>query len=87
MAHMNKQFKVLLKILKQKTIRKWKIFNDFNTVLNLNTWRFDDSSSINGDRPVEIDTLAGMDVDMNDFPLKYLKNSMMSGMGVPRNLN
>jgi len=62
--------------------------NDFNTLLNLNPGRFDDyfMPSINGDRPVEIDTLAGMDVDMNNDFVEYLKNSMMSGMNVPRNL-
>jgi len=42
--------------------------------------------SFNGDRPVEIDTLAGMDVEMNGDFMEFLKNSMMSGMGVPRDL-
>lgn len=62
--------------------------NDFNTLLNLTPGRFDDyfMPTINGERPVEIDTLAGMDVDMNNDFVEYLKNSMMSGMGVPRNL-
>ena len=67
---------------------KMENLNDFNTVLNLTPGRFDDYfiPQINGDRPVEIDTLAGMDVDMNNEFVEYLKNSMMSGMGVPRNL-
>lgn len=62
--------------------------NDFNTILNLTPGRFDDYfiPTINGDRPIEIDTLAGMDVDMNNEFVEYLKNSMMSGIGVPRNL-
>ena len=62
--------------------------NDFNTLLNLNPGRFDDyfMPTVNGERPVEIETLAGMDVDMNNDFVEYLKNSMMSGMGVPRNL-
>jgi len=42
--------------------------------------------TVNGERPVEIETLEGMDVDMNNEFVEYLKNSMMSGMGVPRNL-
>lgn len=67
---------------------KMENLNDFNTVLNLTPGRFDDYfiPQINGDRPVEIDTLPGMDVDMNNEFVEYLKNSMMSGMGVPRNL-
>lgn len=62
--------------------------NDFNTLLNLTPGRFDDyfMPTINGDRPVEIETLPGMDIDMNNDFVEYLKNSMMSGMGVPRNL-
>lgn len=67
---------------------KMESLNDFNTVLNLSPGRFDDYfiPQINGDRPVDIETLAGMDVDMNNEFIEYLKNSMMSGMGVPRNL-
>lgn len=67
---------------------KMEQLNDFNTVLNLTPGRFDDyyMPSVNGERPVEIETLPGMDVDMNNEFVEYLKNSMMSGMGVPRNL-
>lgn len=67
---------------------KMEQLNDFNTVLNLTPGRFDDyyMPTINGERPVEIETLPGMDVDMNNEFVEYLKNSMMSGMGVPRNL-
>ena len=62
--------------------------NDVNSILNLNPGRWDDyfMPSFNGDRPVEIDTLAGMDVEMNGDFMEFLKNSMMSGMGVPRDL-
>lgn len=62
--------------------------DDFNTILNLNPGRFDDyfMPTVNGERPIEIETLPGMDVDMNNEFVEYLKNSMMSGMGVPRNL-
>ena len=67
---------------------KMEQLNDFNTLLNLNPGRFDDyfMPTVNGDRPVEIETLPGMDIDMNNEFVEYLKNSMMSGMGVPRNL-
>ena len=61
---------------------------DFNTILNLNPGRWDDYfiPTINGERPVEIDTLAGMDTDMNSDFMEYLKNSMLNGIGVPRAL-
>ena len=61
---------------------------DFNTILSLNPGRWDDyfMPVINGDRPVEIDTLAGMDTDMNSDFMDYLKNSMLNGIGVPRAL-
>lgn len=67
---------------------KMENLNDFNTILNLAPGRFDDyfMPTINGDRPIDIDTLPGMDVDMNNDFVEYLKNSLMSGMGVPRNL-
>jgi len=61
---------------------------EINTILNLNPGRFDDIyiPQINGEKPVEIETLQGMDVDMtNDF-LEFLKDSMMTGIGIPRTL-
>ena len=67
---------------------KMEQLNDFNTVLNLTPGRFDDyyMPTVNGERPIEIETLPGMDVDMDNEFVQYLKNSMMSGMGVPTNL-
>lgn len=62
--------------------------NDFNSILNLNPGRWDDYfiPTVNGDRPIEIDTLAGMDTDLNSEFLQYLKSTMLSGMSVPTNL-
>lgn len=62
--------------------------NDFNSILNLNPGRFDDYfiPTVNGDRPIEIDTLAGMDSDLNSEFLQFLKNTMLAGIGVPTNL-
>jgi hypothetical protein len=61
---------------------------EINTILNLNPGRFDDYyiPQVNGEKPIEIETLQGMDVDMNNEFLEFLKDSMMSGIGVPRNL-
>jgi hypothetical protein len=61
---------------------------DINTILNLNPGMFDNYyiPTVNGEKPIEIDTLAGMDIDMNNEFLEFLKTSMMSGMGIPRTL-
>jgi hypothetical protein len=61
---------------------------DINTILNLNPGMFDNYyiPTVNGEKPIEIDTLQGMDIDMNNEFLEFLKTSMMSGMGIPRTL-
>jgi hypothetical protein len=61
---------------------------DINTILNLNPGMFDNYyiPTVNGEKPIEIDTLAGMDIEMNNEFLEFLKTSMMSGMGIPRTL-
>jgi hypothetical protein len=67
---------------------KMDMLGEINTILNLTPGRFDDYyiPSINGERPIEIDTLAGMDIDMNNDFVEFLKDSMLSGIGVPRTL-
>jgi hypothetical protein len=61
---------------------------DINTILNLNPGYFDNwyIPTVNNEKPIEIDTLQGMDVDLNNDFLEFLKQSMMSGMGIPRTL-
>lgn len=67
---------------------KMENLNDFNTLLSLAPGRFDDyfMPTINGDKPIEIDTLQGMDTELDSEFLQYLRRCMMSGMGVPANL-
>ena len=64
--------------------------SDINTVLSLNPGALDDwfiPTTGSGDRPVEIDTLAGMDIDIaNNSFLDWLRKSMMNGMNIPSNL-
>ncbi len=60
--------------------------SDINTILQLNPGALDDYfiPTINGDRAIEIDTLAGMDIDIaNNAFLDWLKKSMMNGMYIP----
>lgn len=62
---------------------------DINTVLQLNPGALDDYfiPMINGERAVEIETIAGMDADItNNGFLDWLRKSMMNGMCVPSNL-
>ena len=63
---------------------------DINTVVSLNPGALDDwfvPTNASGDRPIEIDTLAGMDLDIaNNTFLDWLRKSMMNGMNIPANL-
>ena len=81
------QIETILLSIKTKEY-KMDNLNDINTILNLNPGRFDDyfMPSMNGDHPVEIDTLPGMDTEMSNEFLEFLKNSMLSGIGIPRDL-
>jgi hypothetical protein len=67
---------------------KMDAIGDINTILNLNPGMFDNYyiPTVNGERPIDIETLQGMDIDMNSEFIEFLKTSMMSGMGVPRTL-
>jgi len=38
---------------------------------------------VDGNKPVEIDTIPGMDVDMDNEFLEYLLKTMISGLGIP----
>jgi hypothetical protein len=62
--------------------------NDINTILNLTPGRFDDYfiPSVNGERPLEIETMPGMDTEMTNEFMEFLKASMLSGIGIPRDL-
>ena len=63
---------------------------DINTVISLNSGSLDDwfvPTNASGERPIEIDTLAGMDMDIaNNTFLDWLRKSMMNGMNIPANL-
>ena len=67
---------------------KLSTINSISTILQLNPGHFDDYffPEINGERPIQIETLAGMDIDINNDFIQYLKNSMLSGMNVPSTL-
>ncbi len=62
--------------------------NDINTILTLAPGRFHDLfiPTYGGDSPVNIDTIPGMNADMSNDFIEYLKNSMITGIGLPRNI-
>jgi hypothetical protein len=63
--------------------------NDISTILSNSPGQFDDyfiPMTSGGDRPIEIDSLQGMNSDDNDNFLNDLKGSMLSGMNVPKSL-
>lgn len=59
-------------------------YNDINVILNQPGLTADYYMPVvNGEKPVEIDTLQGMDVQQDNELLEYLLKSMISGLGVP----
>lgn len=64
--------------------------SDINTILSLNPGILDDYfiPVVNGERGIEIETLAGAsDIDVkNDSFLTWLRNSIINGMNIPSNL-
>ena len=63
---------------------KMSSINDINTILNLSPGRFDDFfiPTVNGNRPIEIDSLPGMNADINNEFIEFLRKSMLNGTGV-----
>ena len=61
-------------------------FKDIDTMLNC-IGAFEDYffPTINGEKPIEIDTVSGMDVDVDNEFLENLKKNIISGMSVPAN--
>ena len=56
------------------------------TILSLNPGAFDDFylPVINGEKPVDIETLPGMDQDINNEFITFLRMSMIEGTGLPQ---
>lgn len=78
------------KVIQDVKTKEFKMdsIGDINTILSLNPGRFDDFfiPTVNGEKPIEIETIAGMDTEVNNEFLEYLKNSCMSGMSIPGSL-
>lgn len=72
-----------VKDMKTKEL-KMNDLKDINTVLNV-VGQFHDLyiPVVNGEKPVEIETQPGMDVNLDGDFLEYLRKTMMSGIGVP----
>lgn len=59
---------------------------DIQTTLQLSPGKFDDwfMPVINDVRPVDMDIMQGMDAEMSNEFMEFLKNSMLNGMHLPR---
>lgn len=70
--------------VKTKEFRMSDIGN-IGSILSLNPGRFDDifMPQINGESPIHIDVLPGMDTEMNNEFMAWLKSSIIQGMGLP----
>jgi len=70
--------------IKTKDIKMSNFGEDINTLLNaIGTFQDYYIPVVEGQKPVEIDTIPGMNVEItNDF-LDYLLKSMISGLGIP----
>jgi len=70
--------------IKTRDIKMSNFGEDINTLLNaIGTFQDYYIPVVEGQKPVEIDTIPGMNVEItNDF-LDYLLKSMISGMGIP----
>jgi len=71
--------------LKAKEV-KLKDMQSIDTIFN-NIGQFIDYfiPVVNGEKAVDIDTIQGMNVEMDNDFLDYLRKSMMSGLGIPSN--
>lgn len=70
--------------IKTKDLKMSNFGQDFNTILQ-SIGTFDDYyiPIVNGNRPVEIDTIQGMNTEItNDF-IEFLLKAMISGIGIP----
>jgi hypothetical protein len=80
----------IVKVIQDIKTKEFKMdsINDVNTILNLNPGAFDNYyiPTINGEKPIDIETLPGMDMELNNEFLEFLRTSMMTGIGVPRTL-
>lgn len=63
---------------------KFSDFESVDTVLN-SIGSFNDFyiPTVNGEKPVEIETVEGLDANMEDEFLEYLRKTMISGLGIP----
>jgi hypothetical protein len=77
----------IMSVIQDMKTKEFKLdsISDISTILNLNPGRFDDMfiPMSGGNRAMDIDTLAGMDSDLNSQFLEFLLNSILSGIGVP----
>lgn len=75
----------IIRDIKQKEFKMDEIA-DINAILQLNPGIFNDyfMPAFNGERPIEIETLAGMNQQIDSDFLNWLKEAMSNGLPVPK---
>ena len=83
----NNHEQAIMKVIQDVKTKEFKMSNlgSISSILSLNPGAFDDlyMPQINGEKPVDIEVVQGMDQDLNNDFLDFLKKSMIQGTGLP----
>jgi len=86
----NNHEQAIMKVMQDVKTKEFKMSNlgSISSILSLNPGIFDDYylTQINGEKPVDIDILPGMDQEINNDFTEFLRKSMIQGTGLPQAL-
>jgi hypothetical protein len=84
----NNHEQAIAKVVQDVKTKEFKMSNlgSISSLLSLNPGAFDDYyiPVSNGERPVNIETMQGMDQDLNNEFMEFLRKSMIEGTGLPQ---
>lgn len=83
----NNHEQAIMKVVQDVKTKEFKMSNlgSVASILQLNPGQFDDyyMPVVNGERPVDIETIQGMDQDINNDFMEFLRRSMVLGTDLP----
>lgn len=86
----NNHEQAIMKVIQDVKTKEFKMSNlgSIASILSLNPGAFDDlyMPQINGEKPVDIEVIQGMDQDLNNEFMDFLRRSMIQGTGLPQAL-
>lgn len=84
----NNHEQAIAKVVQDVKTKEFKMSNigSIQSLLSLNPGAFDDYyiPVSNGEKPVDIETIQGMDQDLNNDFMEFLRKSMIQGTGLPQ---